>query len=80
MSRTGDRARLDVATRVFFAESDLDRFERALHAQAREMDQRMSELRDEVAGMKRMLLGFMASLATASLLLVVNLIAGGVLR
>ena len=65
MGRTADRAMFSADQRVSLAEGDLDRF-----------DARMDQFVAEIKALRQVLVGILVSLATASVLLAVNLAAG----
>ncbi len=62
MSRVLDRATFDERTRLQLIEGDMDRFDTALEA-----------IRDEIKGLTRVMTGILVAVATAAILLAVNI-------
>lgn len=84
MSKRNDRKDYTVETRIGLAESDLDEFGKDLVAVEtrmaaanenlqRTLQSEMSELRKNVVGVQRVLVGILVSLATSAVLLAINI-------
>lgn len=67
MSRQQERVAFDTATRIALLEHDIDQFEDS-----------MDHLRDELKAMNRILTGILISIATAAVLLAINIAVGSV--
>jgi len=80
LSRTDERRDFPTDNRVALAESDLDKLEGALAAAIEKIDTKfdkaVADLEGRLDKMQGVLVGILISLATASLLLAVNVLVG----
>ena len=76
MSRNQERSMFATEHRVLLLEGDADRTDRRIDAFASDVDRRMDSFVSEIKALRQVLTGILVSLATASVLLAVNLVAG----
>lgn len=69
MSRAQDRADFDLSIRLRLLEQDLDQQDEALD----KVDGALEKMREELKGQSRILIGILVSVATAAILLAVNI-------
>jgi hypothetical protein len=73
MTRRADRVTYDQPTRIGLLESDADAFADSMVRLETMLDAKVEELRKTVAGVQKVLIGILISLATASILLAINI-------
>lgn len=78
MSRRSERANYDEKMRLDLLEADADRTDASQENLARTVHDEVGELRNQLVGLQRVLIGILVSLATSAVLLAVNIgVLGG---
>lgn len=75
-NRTQERQGFSDTQRIILLEQDADRIDRHLDQIRDQIEQATKKMGDEVKALRGVLTGILVSLATASVLLAVNLVAG----